>query len=323
MLHLVVATAACAADDTRLIFSGDIMLADGPGRALARGADPFAEFAPILRAADATIGNLECVVATGGEPEKGKRWTFRAKPRALPVLARHFGIVSLANNHTGDYGRAAFVEELNFLDHYGIEHIGGGRNCVEARTPYLLKVKGLRIALLAYNDFEPRHFEAGPSWAGTAWSVDEQVVADIQAARTIHQADLVIPFMHWGEEHEPANARQRQLGRLMIDAGADVVVGSHPHCTQGAEYYKGRLIMFSLGNFVFDGFGKSSGRIGWLLRLRLNKQGLVAWDTVVAEMDDEGIPHLLRDVASPSGSLGSVKIKERPGLGDPEVESKK
>ena len=314
-------TAASASDDVRLIYTGDIMLADGPGKAMARGVDPFAEFAPLLRAADAAVGNLECVVATGGEPEKDKRWTFRASPRVLPVLARHFGIVSLANNHTGDFGHAAFTQELGLLDRYGIEHIGGGRNCVQARTPYLLKVKGLRIAMLAYNDFEPRHFEAGPSWPGVAWSVDEQVVADIRAARTVHKADLVIPFMHWGEEHERANARQRQLGRLMIDAGADVIVGSHPHCTQAPEYYKGRLILFSLGNFVFDGFGESSGRVGWLLRLRLNKQGLVAWDTVVAHMDEEGIPHLMRDVASPAGDFSSAKIRERRAAGDAGADS--
>ncbi len=305
---LFTATASRADDDVRLIYSGDIMLTDGPGKAVARGEDPFADFTRILNWADVRVGNLECVISTVGEPDKGKRFSFQVNPRALPLLEKHFDVVSLANNHTGDYGHAAFLQQLQFLEQHGIAHIGGGRNCVEARTPHMVKAKGLRIALLGYNDFHPRSFEAGPSWPGVAWSVDEQVVADIQAARTIHKADLVIPFMHWGEEHEPPNSRQRKLGRLMIDAGADVVVGSHPHCTQDPEYYKGHLILYSLGNFVFDGFGPGSGRTGWLLRMRLNKQGLVSWDTVVAKMNEEGVPHVDRDAASPAGVKGNARI---------------
>ena len=288
-------------DSAVLIFAGDIMLADLPEKSIEQGVDPFRDFARILKSADATIGNLECVVSTKGKPMEGKPWTFQPHPRVLPVLARHFDIVSLANNHTGDFGHEAFIEQLTLLDQHHIAHFGGGRNCVEARTPYLLVVKGIRIALLGYNDFHPREFEAGPSWPGVAWCADEQVLADIKAARTIHKADLVIPFMHWGEEYEPVDDRQKQLARRMIDAGADVVVGGHPHCTQDPVYYQGKLILYSLGNFVFDGFEEGSGRIGWLLRLRLNKKGLLNWDTVVGHMDKDGIPSLQEDAPSPAG----------------------
>jgi poly-gamma-glutamate capsule biosynthesis protein CapA/YwtB (metallophosphatase superfamily) len=288
------------ADEVRLVFAGDIMLADGPGKAMARGVDPFAEFAAVLADADAAIGNLECVIATTGTPDK-KPWTFRANPEVLPVLARHFDIVSLANNHTGDFGHAAFLEQLDLLDKHKLAFFGGGRNCAEARTPHLLDIRGTKIALLAYNDYQPRRFEAGPSWPGVAWSVDDQVVADVKAARTIHHADLVIPFMHWGSEHDPATDRQKQLARLLIDAGADLVVGGHPHVTQETEYYKDKLIVYSLGNFVFDGFEQGPARTGWLLRLRLNKQGLIEWNAVVAHMDAEGIPHFDQNATSPSG----------------------
>jgi poly-gamma-glutamate synthesis protein (capsule biosynthesis protein) len=298
-----------------LVFAGDIMLADLPGKAIARGVDPFAEFAEILHAADATIGNLECVVATTGEAVK-KPWTFRAAPQVMPVLARHFGIVSLANNHTGDFGPAAFLEQLGWLEKSRIHWFGGGRDCARARTPHLIEAKGLRIALLGYNDFKPRQFEAGPAWPGVAWSVDEQVLADIRFARTHHRADLVIPFMHWGSEHEPENDCQKALARLMIDAGADLVVGGHPHVTQGTEIYQGKPIIYSLGNFVFDGFEEGPARTGWLLRLRLDKTGVVAWDTVVAQLDAEGIPHLQREVPSPSGSRASAVIENRRALID-------
>ncbi len=286
-------------DEIRLIFAGDIMLADGPGKAMARGVDPFAEFAEVLADADAAIGNLECVISTVGTADK-KPWTFQANPAVLPVLARHFDIVSLANNHTGDFGHDAFLQQLDLLQKQKLPYFGGGRNCAEARTPHLLEIKGTKIALLAYNDYQPRRFEAGPSWPGVAWSVDEQVVADIKAARTRHHADLVIPFMHWGSEHDPATDREKQLAHLLIDSGADLVVGGHPHVTQETETYKGKLIVYSLGNFVFDGFDEGPARTGWLLRLRLNKQGLIGWDTVVAKIDAEGIPHIDRKATSPS-----------------------
>ena len=298
-----------------LIFTGDIMVADLPGKAMARGVDPFREFADLLQAADAAVGNLECVVATTGQAYD-KPWTFRADPTVMPVLAKHFDVVSLANNHTGDFGHAAFLEQLDLLEKNRVACFGGGRDCARARSPHLLEVKGLRVALLGYNDFKPRAFEAGPTWPGVAWAVDEQVVADIRNARTRHKADLVIPVMHWGWESEPENDRQKALARLMIDAGADLVIGGHPHVTQGTEYYHGKLIVYSLGNFVFDGFREGPERSGWLLRLRLDRQGLIAWDTVVAHMDDEGIPHLQREDASPCGARGSDTIETRRALSD-------
>jgi poly-gamma-glutamate capsule biosynthesis protein CapA/YwtB (metallophosphatase superfamily) len=142
--------------------------------------------------------------------------------------------------------------------------------------------------------------------------VDEQIVADLKAARTLHRADIVIPFMHWGWEYEGANERQQKLARLMIDNGADVVVGSHPHVTQGAEYYNGKLIVYSLGNFVFDGFTTPESNTGWVLRLKLGKSGLLEWDTAVAKIDERGTPHLDLNMESPSGKapLASIQLKK-------------
>jgi poly-gamma-glutamate synthesis protein (capsule biosynthesis protein) len=102
----------------------------------------------------------------------------------------------------------------------------------------------------------------------------------------------------------------------MIDSGADMVIGGHPHVTQGAEYYKNKLILYSLSNFVFNGFDEGPSRTGWVLRLKLDKKGLVAWDTVVGHIDDEGIPRLMRDTASPSGQRGNDKIEDRRALID-------
>ncbi len=123
----------------------------------------------------------------------------------------------------------------------------------------------------------------------------------------------MIPFMHWGWERElQPSERQRQLARLMIDAGADLVVGGHPHVTQGVEYHPGKLIVYSLGNVVFDGFDYAAGRSGWLLRLTLDRHGLLAWDTLAAEIDDDGTPHPHAGIATPCGQRGDPVIRECP-----------
>ncbi len=294
------------ADAVRLIFAGDVMLDDGPGKVIAAGRDPLAPFAELLRDADFTIGNLECPIATRGKALDSKIFSFRADPQALRVLKGRFDALAVANNHSGDYGPAAFVETLEHLEQAGIPYFGGGRNLRQAHAPLWIERHGLRIAVLSYNEYKPRSFEASADRPGVAWSEDSQVVADIRAARAAG-ANLVIPFMHWGWELEPApGARQKQLARTMIDAGADLVVGGHPHITQGAEYYRGKLIVYSLGNFVFDGFDSAPAKRGWVLRLTLDKHGLIAWDTLAAQMDEEGTPHPLLDEATPCGQGGKA-----------------
>lgn len=276
----------------RIAFVGDVMLADGPGREIAAGRDPFEHVAERLRQADLRVGNLECVIARGGRA-LNKPWTFRAHPRVLPVLKRHLDVVSVANNHVGDFGREAFAEMLGHLDASGIPRVGGGRNLAEAHRPLLIEKNGLRIALLAYNEFFPRSFEAHADQPGSAWSEDERVAEDIRRARSEHRADLVIPFMHWGTEDDlVANDRQRQLARLMIDAGADAVVGTHPHVVQDAEVYRGKPIVYSLGNFVFDGFESLEHRTGWMLFFTADRHGVRQWHVEPVRTDLAGTPHL-------------------------------
>lgn len=273
----------------RMAWVGDVMLADGPGRLIKQGGDPFIYIAPSLDKADVRVANLECVVASGGHAAD-KPWTFRASPRVLPLLKKHVDVVSLANNHSGDFGRAAFAEMLSRLDSAGLPYLGGGRDLREAHRPRIIERKGLRIALLGYDEFFPRAFEAGDAYPGVAWSEDAQVAYDIRQAR--QQADVVIPFMHWGQEHEPrANDRQRQLARLMIDAGADAVVGTHPHVVQDTELYRGKPIVYSLGNFVFDGFTDPANNTGWVLWLDVSKRGVQAWRVAPVHMDRRGSPH--------------------------------
>ena len=295
----------------RLLFAGDLMLDDGPGKVIADGRDPLAGFDAHLKGADYRIGNLEVPVATVGKPLDSKIFSFRAHPRVMKVLQGRFDALALSNNHSGDYGKDAFLETMKHVDAAGIARFGGGNNLAEAHAPLWIHKNGLKIAVLGYNEFKPRSFEAGADTPGIAWSEDSQVIADLRAARKAG-ADIVIPFMHWGweREREPTQ-RQRQLARLMIDHGADVVVGGHPHVTQGVDMYKGKLIVYSLGNFVFDSFENvPGGQTGWLLRLTLDQRGLIGWDTLVAQMDMEGTPHPQPGVESPCGvaaRMGSVQ----------------
>ncbi|MGE5468557.1 MAG: CapA family protein [Ignavibacteria bacterium] len=310
---LLLAAAAARAEPLRLVFAGDLMLDDGPGRTVAAGGDPLAPFAAALADADYRIGNLECPIATGGRPMESKIFSFRADPRVLRVIKGRFDAVAVANNHSGDYGKEAFLQTLDFLDGAGIRHFGGGANLVAAHAPLWIDKNGLRVAVLAYNEFKPRVFEAGADSPGIAWSEDDEVVADIRAARAAG-ADVVIPFMHWGWERETApTERQRSLARLMIDAGADAVVGGHPHVTQGAEVYRGRPIIYSLGNFVFDGFDLPAAKRGWLLRMVVDKRGVVSWNTLAADMDEAGTPHPGVGVLTPCGVRGNPTVSTCPG----------
>jgi poly-gamma-glutamate capsule biosynthesis protein CapA/YwtB (metallophosphatase superfamily) len=291
-----------------LVFVGDMVLDDFAGEMIRRGEDPFAGFATLLRDADIRIGNLECVVATTGSAGD-KPFTFRAHPRTLPVLKRHFDAVALANNHSGDFGRAAFAEMLGHLKQAGLAQFGGGHHLSEAHTPLIIERKGLRIALLGYNEFMPRSFEADYNAPGVAWSEDQQVVADIRRARSVYRADLVIPVMHWGWENEPkSDARQQQLARLMIEAGADAVLGGHPHVTQEIDHYRGKPIIYSVGNFVMKESDNANQRRGWVLRLQLDKAGVRSLDTRVAQLDLEGIPHPDPAVASPCWQRGADRV---------------
>jgi poly-gamma-glutamate synthesis protein (capsule biosynthesis protein) len=144
---------------------------------------------------------------------------------------------------------------------------------------------------LGYDEFQPRNFEADHDRPGVAWSEDEQVVRDITDARRVWKADVVIPVMHWGWEEPIANARQRKLARLMIDAGADAVIGGHPHQLQDTEQYKGKPIFYSLGNFVFEGFPDKVNNVAWVVRLQLDRQGVKEWQAYQVRIDKQGLPH--------------------------------
>ena len=321
LLALVVLWAAPGAlaqpaDQVNLVFAGDIMLDELPGEAIARGDNPFAAVASLLDGADLAVGNLECAVADGGKAVE-KQFTFRAHPRVLDLVARHFGAVSLANNHSADFGAAGLLQTMDRLRAARIQFFGAGKNLSEAHRPLIVQRKGVRVALLGYNEFQPRWFEAGPSAQGVAWGEDEQILRDMKTARAAG-AQVVIPIIHWGWEHETVPCpRQRELARVLIDAGADAVVGGHPHVTQGAEIYRGKPILYSLGNLVFNGFESQEANTGWLLHLALERRGVRRWHTIVVRLDERGLPRVDAAAPSPCGDARLDQVRTcragRPG----------
>ena len=276
-----------------ITFAGDILLDSGVGRlAAAKGADHlFAGVRAVLRADDLTIANLECAVATCGSPAD-KQFTFRANPRLLPGL-RTSGVdaVSLANNHSLDYGRAALRETLAHLRRVGLAAAGAGEDASRASRPILLRAGGQTVALLAASRVLPSgDWYAGSGRPGIASAYDpSRLLREIRAARPT--ADVVVVYLHWGKERAlRPEWYQRALARQCVDAGADLVVGSHPHVLQGFEYYRGKLVAYSLGNFVFTDRDKTTA----LLQTTFRGGALREAEVIPCRIVDRR-PHILRE----------------------------
>ena len=284
--------AAPAADGVlRIVFVGDIMLDGGPGHLVSIGKDPFAPCAELLADADLTIGNLECVLGYEGERQV-KPYVFRGADRSCEFLVKHFDALSLANNHTLDFGPGGLVETLRRLDAAGIPSFGAGLTVAAARKPLVLEREGRRVALLGFNEFYKEDYAVSDERAGNNPLVVDDLLADIALARGELDCDIVIPFLHWGEEGEPApRADQRSLARQCIDAGASAVIGCHPHVTQSVETHAGAPIVYSLGNFVFDYFaGDPEVNVGWVAVLEFPVGGPTALEIVPVRMDPAGVP---------------------------------
>ncbi|MBN1241971.1 MAG: CapA family protein [Spirochaetales bacterium] len=241
----------------RFLAVGDILLDRLPGARIAREGwkAPFASVKPLVEAADLAFANLECPASYPGEPYPGKpeNVTFNADPGALLGLAwAGFDVVSLANNHMNDYGPKAVAETLEALDLAGVARSGAGTDLGDAREPAWLEAGGAEIAVLSYAEAWWSVTGAGETTPGVAHAVEAHMVADVGAALA-KGADYVLVSVHWGEEHARSpNAFQRSFGRSAIDAGAAAVLGHHPHVLQGVERYGRGVILYSMGNFVFD-----------------------------------------------------------------------
>ena len=302
-----------------IVFVGDIMLDGGPGHAISTGRDPFAACSKLLVDADYSVGNLECVLGKGGE-RMLKPFSFRGAAASPRFLKQHFSAVSLANNHSGDFGPAGLVEQLRILDEAGIPSFGAGRTLAEARQPLVLERNGFKVALLGSNGFRALTTAATADRAGSAPLEEAQVLEDIRAART--RADAVVPFVHWGPENTPQpRPAQIRLARKMVEAGAAAVIGAHPHVTQTVETYRGVPIVYSLGNFVFDYFpGDPPEWTGWVVKLTFRPGQPVDLEMHSVKLDGSGIPHPVLEadlLPNAYGSMPTAATSDSPSQAEP------
>ncbi len=205
----------------------------------------------LFSGADLSIANFENP-APNVATWHGSGTVFNADPELITGLVdAGLDWVSLANNHIGDAGRKGMLQTMRNLDKRGLAHGGLGKNLEAAHEATLLKAGDVTVGFLGYDMIAPS-YRAGTDLAGSAGMTKKALKRDIRAARAAG-ADVVVVFPHWGIEYRAApSATQRRLGHAAIDAGADLVIGNHPHWAEGMEVYKGKPIWYALGNFVFD-----------------------------------------------------------------------
>lgn len=236
-----------------------------------------------MEKADLRVVNLECVIATQGEQgvDKGEGgpYYFHARPEQTNILTNAgIDVVLTANNHTGDYGRAALLEQQTYLNAAGILHLGSGKNFDEAIKPLYKKVKGLTVAFFSV-DATMSPFASDENTPGTAYiSIKnpefwEKIFKD--RIREAHEkADLVFVAPHWGVNGVArVDEKLKTVGRLLIDLGADAVLGCHAHLLHGVENYKERPIIYDAGNFLFDIRGSKYGK-GGCFSLEISANGV-------------------------------------------------
>ena len=268
-----------APDDTvELVFVGDILLAANlpPGSPydakVFNYPFEFARVAPYFQHADISFCNLESPISGRGR-RLDKVYAFNAPPPAALGLAQAgLQVVSLANNHCLDYGEEALSDTLENLSRHGVKYAGLSTDHAP-QVPVILERKGVRIAYLAYqaaNVLPPQFngFHTQPAKA------EKDVVAgDIERLRG--QADIIVVSFHWGQEYTPQHdATQADLGHAAIDAGAQIVAGHHPHVQQEPEWYKGGLIIYSMGNFIFGKYSRPPAQKTRLYRVNVDKNGI-------------------------------------------------
>ncbi len=208
--------------------------------------------------ADILIGNQEAPIGPAGTGTKfDKTFAFLTPLRHAEIVPQEgFDVVSLANNHAMDFGPEALQTTMDYLDSNGVEFCGAGMNIDEARTPAIIEKDGVKYGFLAYSNTFPEEFWATSTTAGNPFGHAHYLKEDIPALR--EQVDYLFVSFHWGSERMDSTKQyQKDLGRLAIDLGADGVFAHHPHVLQGMELYKGKVIAYSLGNFLFASWSNS------------------------------------------------------------------
>jgi poly-gamma-glutamate synthesis protein (capsule biosynthesis protein) len=280
-----------AEHDLKILLTGDLCpVADVEDNFLAGKGEPvYGSMLPELHDKDLSITNLELALTRGGSPIDKCGPNLRASPAIVPQLATaRFDVYGVANNHSRDWGDAAFLETLAHVEAAGARYVGGGRNAAEAALPLRLTVKGQRLAIFALTmHCDCDATEATPGANALNPPYNTLAIRDARAA-----GDFVVVIFHDGKEHVPFPARRiRNYCRAFIDAGACAVIGHHPHISRGFEFYRGAVIAYSLGNFLFPQRRETTATPpafwfeGYCLRLRLGSAGITGLDVIPHRYD--------------------------------------
>jgi hypothetical protein len=203
-------------------------------------------FENLLNESDFNIGNLECPITDNVNKEARQAVHMHASVNSLNLL-KPFQIVSLSNNHIRDFQKEGITDTINALKEFNIRYFGIGKTQEEAVKPLLIEKDGFKIALLGATRYANASENNG---GGTA--KDSFYLIGKQIKKLKKDGCFVIPYFHWGYEYvRIPSPRERKLAHQCIDAGADIIIGSHPHIYQGIEEYRGKKIVYSLGNFIF------------------------------------------------------------------------
>ena len=269
---------------------GDILLTRGVERKIEKfGADyPFENVQNMLINADLAFGNLENPLAENCR-QANKKFSFQSKPVYSKILASvGFDVLSLANNHTSDCGQKGLLETIENLRRENLRSIGAAKTGTDAETPVYVEIKGIKIAFLGFSAISSQSY-----FSKIAPATNEKVKQAVTLAR--QNVDAVIVSFHWGTEYDSRpNFRQIELANAAIQAGADAVLGHHPHVLQGFRLVEKRnnarhtLVAFSLGNFLFDSparlIKKTSESV--ILKIRFNKNGLVSAKVIPVNIEN-------------------------------------
>lgn len=296
---LTFSTLSCASESSVIIsLAGDTLLADHVGDYIEKhGVDyPWESVKEVFNKSHLTLVNLECAVGTTGEPQD-KQYTYRAKPETLEGLVRA-GVkgVSLANNHSLDYGRECFIETLDNLEKYNIKYTGGGRNLNEALKPVVWDINGIKVGFIGFSRVTPHvDWYAAENRAGIVNGYDSNSKNVIEAVKQAKEkADFLIVSLHWGTERtDYPRDNDVAIAKELIDNGADCIMGHHPHVLQGIEFYKNRPIIYSLGNFVFGAKGERTTQ-SMIFNMEINKKGIVNAKIIPARIN-QGKPIIVED----------------------------
>lgn len=284
-------------------FGGDVHFEGGIRSKL--DSDPAGMFSPIapeLSQADIAMVNLETAITEGGSPVP-KSYNFRAPARAFEALrVAGVDVLTMANNHGVDYGPGGLADTLAAKAATPLGVVGIGANATEAYAPWKKDVKGQRIAVIGasdvIDDFLITSWTATDTQGGIASAKDvnqQRLVESVRAARP--DADTLVVYLHWGAEGTSCpTQRQRDLAHALVDAGADIVVGSHTHRVMTAGRLGPALVDYGLGNFVFYNESGASGITG-VLTVTATGRDVDAYAWKPARIQG-GIPHLLTGAAA-------------------------